>query len=163
MTYRGTGKSDWPIERVEQLQVLAAKGLSARQMADKMKMSRNAILGMCYRRGIAIVKQASKPKQRRIRAGVGNARITLNTPRRPRGDPTLVFEAPATQPPQIPIDAPSLSLAVKIMGLKDDSCRFPVSEEPDVNMLYCGAVQQNGCSYCPYHAQLAVRQRMVTV
>jgi len=153
--HTGNGR-DWPLERIEQLAALAAKGLSARVIADKMHMSRNAILGMCYRRKIVIQPQ---PKKRRIRAGMGNVRITLNTPRRPYAGPTLDFHAEATLQPMAPIAAPTAT-PVDIMGLEPHHCRYPLGE-PSANMLYCGAtIAGDRLSFCPFHYQMACRPRV---
>jgi GcrA cell cycle regulator len=153
--HTGNGR-DWPAERIEKLRGLAAAGLSAREMGNKMGMSRNSVLGKCYRLGIVIQRQVKGPK-RRLRAEVGNVRITLNTPRRPGGARPMAIHAAATLQPPEPITEPTLGSAVTIMGLTDKTCRWPLGE-PSPEMLYCGAATEFG-SYCPFHSRKAHKVR----
>jgi hypothetical protein len=160
--HTGNGK-DWPLERIEELQTLAAEGLSARDMADKMHMSRNAILGMCYRRKIPIIKQAKGPKRRRIRAGMGNVRITLNT--RPKQTPSrglgmAIREAAVHLPPgmtDLPATAPE-GLGVTFFDLAPEHCRYVCSGE-GLGIVYCGATSEPDCSWCARHRRVVYRPR----
>lgn len=166
---RGPGPRDWPLDRLERLATLAADGLSARQMADKMHMSRNAILGMCYRRGIAITRQAEGRKRRRVRSKprvevMDGWRPTYASGHHPASRGLgYALTAPAVHLPPGLMDLPAeptAATAVTIMGLTGQSCRWPVGGEPNVNMLYCGATKATDrLSFCPFHCRMAYRPR----
>jgi GcrA cell cycle regulator len=167
--HTGNGR-DWPAERIEKLRGLAAAGLSARQMADKMGMTRNSVLGKCFRLDIPIQRQPKKVRKVRSRPKVAtndgfrptyaasrSGRKSYHPASRGLG---LAVREPAVHlaPGMIDLPAePTAATAVTIMGLTDTTCRWPLGE-PTVNMLYCGAATEFG-SYCPFHSRKAYKMR----
>ena len=161
--HTGNGK-DWPLERIEELQALAAEGLSARDMADKMHMSRNAILGMCYRRDIKIKRQF-KAKNRLKRPNGGNRIRLYGDWKPPRQTPSrglgMAIREPAVHLPPGMTDLPATApegLGVSYFDLAPEHCRYVCSGE-GLGIVYCGATSEPDCSWCARHRRVVYRPR----
>jgi GcrA cell cycle regulator len=59
--------SDWPLERVQRLAALVGAGLGSPEIADKLGVTRNAVIGKCRRLKLQI-------KTRKSNGGVGKPR-----------------------------------------------------------------------------------------
>jgi hypothetical protein len=119
--------------RDAEIRDLAGRGLSAGEIATRLGLTRNAVIGLCHRRGIAL---------RRGRGGVpANARITVSA-----AGPD---EAPAAAPqPAAPRTAPRGG---------GEGCRWPLrADDEQPTHVYCGAPRdQPGRPYCAAHAARA--------
>lgn len=136
----------WTEERLAQLRTLASTGMTARQVADEMGCSRNAVLGKAWRAGLSLAKQDNRtPEQRRAerlqyqRDRHAALRAAVGYQPRPR---------PIKQSPAVPA---SKQLPLTDLGL--DMCHWPVSD--DIPHCFCGN-DTGGHVYCPYHHTLGI-------
>lgn len=144
--------SGWTDERVETLKKLWADGLSASQCAGRLGfVTRNAVIGKAYRLGL--------PRR------ATTSRMCNRVPRLPLRPTQIQSRAPgrlALKPPALSIvsaDAVPVPLQVAIINLKQDMCRWPISEHApkSVDFYFCGHAKAPGVSYCEHHACRAFR------
>jgi GcrA cell cycle regulator len=144
-------KPSWTPERVETLRTLWGNGLSANQIADRIRgFSRNAIIGKLHRLGLA---RGDKPKSRLAVGGRKAAKIYRKKGRAmraavssPRRESAPLLKAESYVPPIMSETAPPN--ATPLVDCRNDQCRWPYG---DTNYVFCPETQFHGSSYCPGH------------
>jgi GcrA cell cycle regulator len=136
--------SPWTLEVVEQLRAMVAAGkLSCSEMAAEIGIERNAVIGKIYRMGLS-GPRTGRPKPKRKP--------------KPKPVPKRPFVVPPPEPapePHPEPEAPSAT-AVTIVGLTEDTCRWPLwNHDGSGERLYCGARAIG--RYCAYHTHIAHR------
>ena len=149
----------WTAEQVQEIRAHVATGLSRAAIAQIYGVTRNAMVGLCYRHAISgpnnQVVGAMVAKQRKQRANLLRSTERPNLPEKTATDrwarkakPTefkFKFEPPANEP------AP---LRISIVDLTALHCHNPIGEtDDDCAPLYCGHPTQDS-SYCPFHHKL---------
>lgn len=120
----------WTDERLAGLKRYAAAGLSGSQIAEQLGgLSRSAVIAKARRMGVHITSYEEKRE------------LGLLPPARKR-KPTAID--------------PSLRFACTIMGLGDETCRWPMGE-PTHDMLYCGAPTAGYGPYCAWHTKISCK------
>lgn len=119
--------------RAEQIRPLAAEGLTALQIGERVGMSRNAVTGLCSRQGIAL-----KGRRGQFRSGNTEGRL-----RKSKFDAT---QPEATQ-----------SRRVSGVPLRERGCRWPAWGMEPPTHRYCGEPQEPGKPYCAGHCAAAYR------
>ena len=127
----------WPCELTERLKKLWQENmLSASQVAQKLGITRNAVLG----------------KANRLRLPTHKAKTSKGHIRKPVKKPKPVAVAPIGIIDE-PVPAEPEFLGLTLMELSPASCRFPRGDKAPFE--YCGQMQQDGSRYCRFHHQLA--------
>jgi len=150
--------SSWTVERVEQCRALLSKGLSSLSIAKEIGgVSRNAVIGLVYRRGWTRPNREAKRSPMASEAGPQKKRTSVlrteNT--RPSVRPPTVEPAALSAEPAAIID-PHAGVGVSIWELTDSKCRFPLW--PNDAVLagnYCGNAPALGFPYCVGHCHVA--------
>ncbi len=151
----------WSAELVEKFRVLwSDSALSARQIALRLGMTRNAVLGKRKRLGLPERGAGTRPPatgdslrpSKASHARRGDTLREANIRReKPWRGPLPLADAATDLPPD------QSDCAVTILELTESSCRWPLGQ-PSALMSYCGAPQEPGLSYCPRHCALALRR-----
>ncbi len=152
----------WTTERVSQLKTLAIIArYTARQISDRMGVTRNAVIGKLGRLGVQLANPPTKPRPEKpaptdnhftrpmhqrvkVRAGSNQHRKQIQI-------------IPATEIIDLPPDASSFACTIAGLGpvFGMDQCRWPVDEMPSADMRYCGAAS-NG-PWCQRHRRIAYK------
>lgn len=139
----------WTTERLEALKTHFAAGLSCRQIAAEIGVSRNAVIGKLSRLGLSREKtddamRPKKPKgERRGRTG--------SVPRQQFEMLRQVYDEAAFGDPSV-VSAHRCSL----FELNKERCRWPVNAEAE-EFSFCGNTPLVGMPYCKGHTRLAYR------
>ena len=137
----------WTTERIELLQIHFAAGLSCREIANEIGVSRNAVIGKLSRLNLTREK---KPEIRRDGAKKS----------RPRSLPRLQYrmlrklfadEPVADSESQIIHSEQHCSL----LELSEERCRWPISSPGEKDFCFCGNRPLEGVPYCADHTRLA--------
>jgi len=134
----------WTAERVELLKIHFAAGLSCREIADDIGVSRNAVIGKLSRLNLTREKAGDARRPARTDAA--------NRPR-PRSVPRLQYrllQAAANEPIH---NAHRCSL----LDLSEERCRWPISTPGAADFCFCGNPPIKGLPYCAGHTRLAYR------
>jgi GcrA cell cycle regulator len=147
----------WTNDRVEALKSHFQAGLSCREIANEIGVSRNAVIGKISR--LALVRDNGGDSRRVVRADA--ARDSS----RPRPMPKLrrrILKAVQTEPSQtvVPLveQTPvSVENGCSLFELTKERCRWPISTPGAEDFCFCGSMPVEGLPYCANHTRLAYR------
>jgi len=139
----------WTTERVERLKNHFEAGLSCRQIAVDIGVSRNAVIGKLSRLGLTRGRtigesRAKKPaKERAAKSSVPRLQYQLLQ---------ALYEDPQ------PLGAPIVSEhRCSLFELSNERCRWPISTPGAEDFCFCGNQPLDGQPYCLGHTRLAYR------
>jgi GcrA cell cycle regulator len=141
----------WTAERVELLKIRFAAGLSCRQIADAIGVSRNAVIGKLSR--LNLTREKAGPP-RPARKAVAKEHRPGKAPRS-RWPLRLASYAE----PQAAADAEPIhnGHCCSLLELSDARCRWPISTPGAHDFCFCGNPPVEGLPYCAGHTRLAYR------
>lgn len=168
----------WSEEVVAALRRLCAEKLSSAEIASQLGVTRNAVLGKCYRLGINPANKSNKSNQSmRQRADRnGGAVLAALKGRKEKyrqeqemgGSNTLIRAAiiarakllgilPFDEPVALPMEMP-MCPPVALLDLQKTDCRWPICDAADNLLGFCGVPRRDDhVSYCHPHCLKAFR------
>ncbi|APO52903.1 GcrA cell cycle regulator [Bradyrhizobium diazoefficiens] len=141
----------WTDERIELLKQHFEAGLSCREIAADIGVSRNAVIGKLSRLNLT---RSRAVEDRRLER-------SLAPPRTRRAVPRLQYEMLATIYGET--DAPVVAGPIddanrcSLLELSENRCRWPISTPGEDDFCFCGNTAPDGQSYCAGHSRLAYR------
>ena len=143
----------WPDERVKEMLRLLATGLSTKETASALGISKNAVIGKLHRLGYRggslngwekrVNESRAKARRNRMRPRLGMFDMSVNSKRVP------VMRKLRIDKPRVVAEAGVHKCT--IMQLSGYSCRWPLwGENPNEDKFYCGAPVAKA-PYCPEH------------
>ena len=138
--------SRWPAESVAAIRSLAGEGLSGREISDRFGVSRNTIIGVCYRNKISLGGNGTLTQKRVLNSNVPNVALKRKEARQRRAAPVK-----APKPVPQPVGVPG---GIPIHQLTSSTCHWPVHTA--LPGRYCGE-HAEGSSYCAHHRAKAYR------
>ena len=142
-------KDTWTAERVELLQRGFQAGLSCRDIARDIGVSRNAVIGKISRLGL------SRPKL--ARAGGGERNCGVKARRSSIFSQRHILTALRADP--LPADDVPIhnGHCCSLLELSSENCRWPIGYPGAIDFRFCGNQPVKGLPYCAGHARLAYR------
>ena len=140
----------WTQERIKRLKNRFEAGLTCRQIADDIGVSRNAVIGKLNRLNLTRGDKSDAPRPARKLAAPGRGRGSV--PRLHYQLLQTLYDAP--QPPAEPIPGES---CCSLLELNEEKCRWPISTPGADDFRFCGNTPADGLPYCPGHVRLAYR------
>jgi GcrA cell cycle regulator len=141
----------WTNERVEALKNHFQAGLSCREIAAEIGVTRNAVIGKIARLNL-------------IRDNGGVIRTRKKEPTastRPRGAQRLrqiLLRSFASEPEAEPVEEHIHNgHTCSLFELSEETCRWPISTPGAADFCFCGNLPLEGHPYCPGHSRLAYR------
>ncbi|WP_407154477.1 GcrA family cell cycle regulator [Bradyrhizobium sp. STM 3557] len=152
-----TAQPTWTTERIQQLKLHFEAGLTCREIAAELGVSRNAVIGKISR--LALVRDNGGDARRVVRADAAR------DPSRPRPVPKLrrrVLRAAPSEPSSsvVPLveEAPAvIENGCSLFELTKERCRWPISTPGADDFCFCGSRPVEGLPYCPGHSRMAYR------
>jgi GcrA cell cycle regulator len=142
----------WTAERVELLKSRFEAGLSCREIAGEIGVSRNAVIGKLSRLSLVSEKSGDAPRPTRKDAARGPRRKSV-----PRLQHQML-EALYGEPQPAADDAPIHDgHCCSLLELTIERCRWPIGVPGAADFCFCGNMPIEGLPYCPGHARLAYR------
>jgi len=142
----------WTPERLELLKSHFEAGLSCRQIAGEIGVSRNAVIGKLSRLNLKRQDSGEVPRPARKRAAKGS---------RPKSLPRLQYQMlralyakPEPEIEQAPIQNEH---RCSLLELSKERCRWPINTPGAVDFCFCGNTPLEGLPYCAGHTRLAYR------
>jgi GcrA cell cycle regulator len=140
----------WTTERVERLISHFQAGLSCRQIAADIGVSRNAVIGKLSRLGLTRGKTIGEPRAKKPAKERGAARSV----------PRLQYQMLQTlyEDDLGSANAPVVSeQRCSLFELSKERCRWPISTPGAEDFCFCGNQPLDGQPYCLGHTRLAYR------
>jgi GcrA cell cycle regulator len=136
----------WTSERVELLKRHFEEGLSCREIAAHIGVSRNAVIGKLTRLGLT--------------RGATNTELRTTKPRAAKSSPRQqyqILQAVYTNGQPV-CDGPVASeQPCSLYELSEERCRWPISTPGAEDFCFCGNMPVDGLPYCSGHTRLAYR------
>jgi GcrA cell cycle regulator len=141
----------WTTDRVELLKSHFDAGLSCREIAAAIGVSRNAVIG-----------KISRLKLARDKGGIARpAEQDGAQRRRPRGGRKLrqiMLKGLSGEPQVYTVEEPIHNgHTCSLMELSSTTCRWPISAPGLVDFCFCGNPPIEGLPYCAGHSRMAYR------
>jgi GcrA cell cycle regulator len=141
----------WTDERLELLKSRFAAGLTCREIADEIGVSRNAVIGKLSRLQLTREKGPEPTPASRKEGAKGRRRGSV-----PRLQYQLLKAVYAE--PEARVDAPiDNAHACSLLESSKERCRWPISSPGEEDFCFCGNTPVEGLPYCPGHSRLAYR------
>ena len=141
----------WTDERLELLRSGFAAGLSCREIAATIGVSRNAVIGKISRLNL------KRDKDRLVRT-VRPGRTGETRPRGAHRLRQILLKAYPQQAEPPAADAPIHNgHTCSLLELGRDTCRWPISTPGAEDFCFCGNPPIEGLPYCTGHSRLAYR------
>ena len=147
-------------------ELVGERGMTRRNAAIELGVSRNTVCGICSRSGIGLRPRAPSASVERAAA--------VKAPPRPHAAPAPVERAAAVKAPPKPEPPPASRAAslppvpvprsviagpmqcVSLLDLEEHHCRWPVADaHSEGEMRYCGRQREGSGPYCAEHASIA--------
>jgi GcrA cell cycle regulator len=146
----------WTTERIELLKNRFEAGLSCRQIAADIGVTRNAVIGKLSRLNLTREVHADerRPARRSAAKGLNKGPRLKTTPRLQYQMLQVAYAEPKPFLDDVPIcDERRCSL----LELDEERCRWPISTPGAEDFCFCGNAPVDGLPYCPGHTRLAYR------
>jgi GcrA cell cycle regulator len=139
----------WTIERVELLKSRFAEGLSCREIAADIGVSRNAVIGKISRLNLTRDKALAKGLARKDGATRPKASVRLRQ---------LLIKVSRSEPePAAELEPIHNGHTCSLFELSKQTCRWPISTPGAEDFCFCGNPPIEGLPYCAGHSRLAYR------
>ena len=142
----------WTAERIELLKSRFEAGLSCRDIAADLGVSRNAVIGKLSR--LNLTRENSSDARRPAQKNTAKADRLKTTPK-------LQYEllqALYGEAQPVAEDEPIRNDArCSLLELSEEKCRWPISTPGALDFCFCGSMPVEGLPYCAGHTRLAYR------
>jgi GcrA cell cycle regulator len=140
----------WTAERIELLKSRFEAGLSCREIAGEIGVSRNAVIGKLSRLSLVSEKSGDAPRSARKDAARGPRRKSV-----PRLQHQML-EALYGEAQPAADDAPIHNgHCCSLLELTGERCRWPIGTPGAADFCFCGNMPIEGLPYCAGHSRLA--------
>jgi GcrA cell cycle regulator len=142
----------WTAERVELLKSRFEAGLSCREIAADIGVSRNAVIGKLSRLNLAgeMPDDPGRPARRK-RAAKARGKAT------PRLQYEMLASIYAEAQPVIEEEPIDDRQRCSLLELSEQRCRWPIGTPGAEDFCFCGNMPLEGLPYCPGHSRVAYR------
>jgi GcrA cell cycle regulator len=139
----------WTTERVELLKLRFAEGLSCREIAADIGVSRNAVIGKISRLNLTRDKGRTQTLRQKDTAPRPKASVRLRQ---------LLIKVVASEPePSLEGEPIHNGHTCSLFELSKETCRWPISTPGAEDFCFCGNPPIEGLPYCAGHSRLAYR------
>jgi GcrA cell cycle regulator len=143
----------WTEERVARLKNRFEAGLSCREIANDIGVSRNAVIGKLSRLNLTREKtiEARRPARKEAAAKAPRGKVA------PRFQYQVLRAFYAEPEPEADEEAIHNGHTCSLLELSAEKCRWPISTPGAEDFCFCGNTPIDGLPYCPGHTRLAYR------
>jgi len=137
----------WTDESVERLRQMWSEGLTANEIAKKLGVTKNAIVGKVHRLCLTARPSPIKSKENEalsedIEQTGTNAAMSAD-----------LFENTSTAGKSTSTNKKIEN--IKLVDLDSHTCRWPIGDPRDEDFCFCGKKVRTGQTYCDEHSQMA--------
>jgi GcrA cell cycle regulator len=140
----------WTTERLERLKNCFEAGLSCREIAADIGVSRNAVIGKLSRLNLTREQSGEARPPARKDTTEGKRREP-----RPRQQYRLLQAVYAGSQSAAVDDPIPNAHCCSLMELDTARCRWPINTPGEADFCFCGNTPAAGLPYCPGHSRLA--------
>jgi GcrA cell cycle regulator len=152
-----TAQATWTTERIQQLKLHFEAGLTCREIAAELGVSRNAVIGKISR--LALVRDNGGDSRRVVRSDAArDSSRARPVPKLRRRILRAVSSDPSSSVVPLIEETPSnTESSCSLFELTKERCRWPISTPGAEDFCFCGSKPVDGLPYCASHTRLAYR------
>jgi GcrA cell cycle regulator len=147
-----SNNATWTTERIQLLKQHFEAGLTCREIAAELGLTRNAVIGKISR--LALVRDNGGDTRRLVRPDNGKPG-GRPIPKLRRRILRAVPNAPATS--VVVLEAVPAENSCSLFELSKERCRWPISTPGAEDFCFCGSTPVDGLPYCASHSRMAYR------
>ena len=140
----------WTEKMVEDLRQMWIEGLTANEIAKKLGVSKNSIVGKVHRLCLTARPSPIKKKDEVVESAADKVAENVS-----------VAEAESCESDGTDADvlaepsADTAALGIKLVNLDSHTCRWPLGDPREDDFGFCGKKVRAGQTYCDEHAAMA--------
>jgi GcrA cell cycle regulator len=142
----------WTEERLALLKIHFEAGLSCREIACDIGVTRNAVIGKLSR--LKLTRENDDDPPRPARRDAAKGKRLKATPRLQYQILRAIYAEPQPAVDDEPIHSEH---CCSLLELSEARCRWPFSNPGAEDFRFCGSTPVEGLPYCPRHSRLAYR------
>jgi GcrA cell cycle regulator len=144
---------NWDDEALTVLKTMLSQGCRYSLIAERLNVSRNAIVGKVHRLGIAPERKLPAPKlvRKTDRASAAEAAHKVKRAQKRRRHHANHPAAPAPALPMKPMMETKAKAACGLLDLRVGMCKWPFGDPRDPGFHFCGGQCNEEKPYCPEH------------
>lgn len=146
-------ETTWTEERLELLKRHFAAGLTCREIAGDIGVSRNAVIGKLSRLNLTREKTGDAPRRAPRDRDAPKGRRRGSVPRLQY----RILQAVYAEPLAADNEPIATAHCCSLLELSEERCRWPISTPGAEDFCFCGNTPVEGLPYCPGHTRLAYR------
>ena len=142
----------WSDESVEQLRQMWSEGLTANEIAKKLGVTKNAIVGKVHRLCLK-----ARPSPIKSKNAEENTEISAVEDVTVVEEVAVEEEIEIVQEQNLPLENKDVVKTenVKLVDLDSHTCRWPIGDPRDDDFCFCGKKVKAGQTYCDEHSAMA--------
>lgn len=144
----------WTDEKVEELCKLWDKGLTANEIAKKLGVTKNAIVGKVHRLCLKARPSPIKPKTEEAEELQKSLPYELEE-EQSKVEETIEQETTEVVVEEVVKTEKNPDGIIKLVELDSHTCRWPVGDPRDDDFGFCGKKVRAGQTYCDEHSAMA--------
>lgn len=138
----------WTDEMVESLRQMWGEGLTANEIAKKLGVSKNSIVGKVHRLCLKARPSPIKKKDAEENEPVVDSAVSVEV----EDNNASVLSEPVKTKKR---SSEKVVTGMKLMQLDSHTCRWPLGDPRDEDFSFCGKKVRMGQTYCDEHSALA--------
>ena len=140
----------WTEEMIDSLKQMWKDGLTTNEIAKRLGVSKNSIVGKVHRLNLKARPSPIKKKDEVVASEPITAKeeTTKQTPK--------AVKKVSTTPINVTIEpTKKKDTCIKLTELDNHTCRWPIGDPKDDNFCFCGKNVRSGQTYCEEHSAIA--------
>lgn len=140
----------WTEEMIDGLKQMWKEGLTTNEIAKRLGVSKNSIVGKVHRLALKARPSPIKKKEEVVatKTTVVKEETVKKAPKAVKTEPVATVTVAKT--PTKKKDS-----CLKLTELDNHTCRWPIGDPKDDNFCFCGKTIRGGQTYCEEHAAIA--------
>lgn len=140
----------WTEDMIDKLKQMWQEGLTTNEIAKRLDVSKNSIVGKVHRLNL---KARPSPIKKKEDVSTDISPVEKTTDTKQNIKPIKTQELPtknvSTEKPH------KKDSCIKLTELDNHTCRWPIGDPRDDNFCFCGKVVRGGQTYCEEHSNIA--------
>ena len=143
----------WTEEMVSDLKKMWDEGLTTNEIAKRLNVSKNSIVGKVHRLNL---KARPSPIKKKEEVVAEKTAVAVAVAEESTKSPSKTIKKISISPMQISGESkPKKDSCIKLTELDSHTCRWPIGDPRDDNFCFCGKTVRSGQTYCEEHSAIA--------
>lgn len=144
----------WTNEMIDKLRQMWKQGLTTSEIAKKIGVSKNSIVGKVHRLNLTARPSPIKKKENVVVEQPVQKNVE-KTPKSAKPVKKVKIEPVEISPTVVQPTTVEKTECIPLTELDNHTCRWPIGDPRDEGFCFCGKKVRSGQTYCEEHAAIA--------